>query len=163
MKIIGLAAASLLFLSQAALAAPKARTISGSGALAFAALVAQASPLVSDADKKVLADFLDGHAKGAFPKGKKITLAAESVICRSSDVDLTAHACDLVFAGNKTAQLYGRKAHELYATLVEIGILGDGAAGTIFEAVSNLSCTIDPHEIASKDGGGASCTLTPGV
>jgi hypothetical protein len=91
----------------------------------------------------------------------KINLTADSVICRSSDVDLTMHACDLVF-GTATAQLHGRAAHDLYATLQEIGVPADGAAGTIFEAVSNLSCTIDPKEIESKDGGGASCRFTPG-
>jgi len=34
----------------------------------------------------------------------------------------------------------------------------DGAAGSIFEAVSNLGCTIDPGEVKQKGGGGAHCT-----
>lgn len=163
MKAICLIAIALLG-SQAAFAAEasKPQTVSGNGALALAALVAAYSPLVSAKDKRVLADFLAGTSKVAFLKGQKITVTADSLICRASDVDLTEHACDLVF-GTKTAQLHGRKAHELYATLVEIGVPSDGAAGTIFEALSKLSCTIDPNEIASKDGGGADCQFAPGA
>ncbi len=59
--------------------------------------------------------------------------------------------------------LDGRKAHELYATLIEIGVPTDGAAGTIYEALSKLSCTIDPKEIESNDGGGAKCLFVPGA
>jgi aquaporin Z len=52
-----------------------------------------------------------------------------------------------------------RKAHELYATMVEVGISSEGAAGTLHETVSHLVCTISPHEIAQKAGGGADCTF----
>jgi hypothetical protein len=39
----------------------------------------------------------------------------------------------------------------------------DGAAGTMFEALSHLDCTINPHEIPQKAGGGASCSFDPGA
>lgn len=39
----------------------------------------------------------------------------------------------------------------------------DGAAGTMFEALSHLDCTINPHEIQQKVGGGASCSFDPGA
>ncbi len=153
---------SLLLASQAALAAgtAKKQSISGNGALALAALVAEESPLPAP-EKAILADFLAGKSAVKFPAGQKITVAADAVTCRASDVDLTDHSCDLSF-GKKTVHLQGRKAHELYATLVEIGAPSEGAAGTIFEALSNFSCTIDPKEIEGKDGGGADCRFTPG-
>jgi hypothetical protein len=37
----------------------------------------------------------------------------------------------------------------------------DGAAGSIFEALSNLKCTIDPNEVKQKSGGGAECQYAP--
>ena len=39
----------------------------------------------------------------------------------------------------------------------------DGAAGTMFEALSHLDCTINPQEIQQKAGGGASCSFDPGA
>jgi hypothetical protein len=75
-------------------------------------------------------------------------------------VDITQHSCDLTF-GAKKATTQGRKAHELYATLAEVSVPPVGAAGSIFEAVSNLDCTIDPAEVKQKAGGGAHCTFDP--
>lgn len=163
MKYIYLFASTFLFTSQAAFAADaaKTQTSSGSGALALAALVGDHSPLLPRKEKRVLMDFLAGKSKVRFPAKKKITMIADSISCHAGNVDLTAHSCTLTF-GKKTATLHGRIAHELYATLIENGVPSDGAAGTIYEAVSKLSCTIDPAEIESKDGGGASCQFTPG-
>jgi len=59
--------------------------------------------------------------------------------------------------------LKGRRAHELFATIGEVGVPADGAAGTIFEALSYLDCTINPHEIEQRAGGGASCSFDPGA
>ncbi len=39
----------------------------------------------------------------------------------------------------------------------------DGAAGSTFESLSHLVCTIDPQVIAQKAGGGADCTFDPGA
>jgi hypothetical protein len=75
-------------------------------------------------------------------------------------VDITQHACELTF-GEKKVYVAGRLAHELYATLLEVGVPPDGAAGTIYAAVSALDCTVDPGEIAQKAGGGAQCKYEP--
>jgi len=98
---------------------------------------------------------LDGKTDLSFPAGKAITVAAEKVTCRADNVDITSHSCDLTFDG-QVVSLEG-SAHELFATLAEIGIQPDGAAGSIFEALSNLKCTIDPNEVKQKSGGGAEC------
>jgi hypothetical protein len=134
---------------------------SGSGALALAALVAANSPVVSSSDKKVLAALFAGNVGVPYPAGKKIAVKADSVTCLAGDVDITRHSCDLMF-GKKKITLSGRAAHEIYATLVEVGVPSDGAAGTIYEALSQLNCTIDPNEVEQRDGGGASCQFAPG-
>ncbi len=135
-------------------------TASGPGALALAALVAQQSPLASAGTKAVLAHLLDGQTGHDATKGK-ITVRADSVVCRASDVDITHHDCNLAF-GKRTVMVTGRKAHELYATVAEVGVPPDGTAGSIYESLSQLACTIDPHTIAQKAGGGADCTFNPG-
>jgi hypothetical protein len=91
----------------------------------------------------------------------KIAVTADSVVCRASDVDITARSCRLGF-GAKTVTLLGRRAHELGATIAEAGVVSEGAAGTIFESLTHLSCTIDPGMIRQKAGGGADCTFDPG-
>jgi hypothetical protein len=93
--------------------------------------------------------------------GAVITVAADSVVCRAGNVDIAVFSCALKFGG-KTVNLSGRAAHEVFATLAENGVPGDGAAGTIYEAVHALNCTLDPAAIAQKDGGGASCSFIAG-
>jgi len=132
----------------------------GSGALSLAALAGKHSPTAKPAEKAALAKLADGHAKIAFPKGKTIDVVVDAINCRSSNVDITQHACELTF-GEKKVQVAGRLAHELYATLLEVGVPPDGAAGTIYAAVSALDCTVDPGEIAQKAGGGAQCKYEP--
>ena len=95
----------------------------------------------------MLRQLLDGRAKFAFPAGKTICVQAGKLTCRASNVDLKSYSC----------ALKGRRAHELYATLAEIGVAPDGAAGSTFEAVSNLKCTIDPGAVKQSSGGGANC------
>lgn len=156
MRTIVLGIAPLLFATTAAFAG----SIDGSSALALAALVAEHSPSVKASDKILLAKFLNGQTNASYPSKAKITVAADAVTCKSSNVDITLHQCDLTF-GTKKITTHGRKAHELYATLAEAGVPSDGAAGSIFEAVSNLDCTIDPAEVKQKAGGGAHCTYNP--
>ena len=96
------------------------------------------------------------------PPPEKIVVKADNIVCRASNVDITEHSCALTF-GHRTVNLKGRGAHELYATIDEVGVPPDGAAGSVFESLSNLNCTIDPNEIAQKAGGGASCTFDPGA
>ena len=138
-----------------------ANNTSGSGALALAALVGAHSPTLTLKQKKALSNMVDGRLNFPYPPGQKIDVKADKVTCRASNVDISAHSCELTF-GAKTRNLNGRAAHELYATLIENGVPSDGAAGSIFESVTALSCTIDPGAVKQRGGGGADCTFTPG-
>ena len=150
----------LMALVSATPAARAADTASGSGALALAALVGLRSPNVGVSNKYKLLRILDGDL-GFAGKGK-ITIEATAVTCRASNVDISAHACTLKF-GSASRMLEGRRAHELFATLVENGVAGDGAAGSVFEAVSHLTCTIDFGEVKERGGAGAGCTYDAGA
>ena len=138
-----------------------ADSANGNGGLALAALVAENSPLVSGFNKIIMAKMLHGNLAFAYPAGQTIAVKADSVVCRASNVDISAHSCELKF-GAVTHNLAGRRAHELYATIAEVGVAPDGAAGSVFEALNHLDCTIDPNAVKQKAGGGASCTFTPG-
>ncbi|MFO1098702.1 MAG: hypothetical protein U1E81_10700 [Xanthobacteraceae bacterium] len=138
-----------------------AATVSGSSALALASLVAANSRLLAQQDRSVLARMLAGYLNFRFPPDRKIAVEADSIVCRASNVDITSRSCELTF-GPKKVTLSGRKAHELFATLAEVGVRPDGAAGTIRESLSRLSCTIDPNEVKQKAGGGATCNFDPG-
>jgi hypothetical protein len=137
-----------------------ASTAMGHTAVALAGVVAPHSPTLSKKDKETMAALFDGHDP-AFPAGQKISVKADSVTCFAGDVSINTFSCDLKFGGS-TIKLTGRKASEIYATLIEAGVPGDGAAGKIYESLSQLSCTIDPNEIKQNSGGGASCSFTPG-
>ena len=149
------ALALTISLFAAGTAAAEAATISGSPALALAGVVAAHSPVLSPAEKKTVAAIFDG--KGAGPYNGKITIAADKIICRAGNVDITARSCELTF-GQKTLSFTGREANELYATEVFAGIPSDGAAGKAFESVAKLKCTLDPKAIAHNDGSGADCS-----
>jgi len=146
----------MLSFSSAALA----ESADGNGALALAALVAENSPLLGATDKAVLAKFLNGQTNVAYPAGETTLVSADKITCRASNVDITEHSCDLAF-GKKNVMLMGRRAHELYTTLAEIGVQVEGAAGSSFAALSNLKCAINPSEVQDKSGGGAHCDYSP--
>jgi hypothetical protein len=55
----------------------------------------------------------------------------------------------------------GKVAPPKPAAVAEAGVPSEGAAGSIFEAVSNLDCTMDPTEVKQKAGGGAHCSFDP--
>jgi hypothetical protein len=157
MRAIGLVIlASLLLIPRAA----SAETADGNGALALAALVGQASPLLGDSAKSLLAKLLDGETKVSLVSPQPLSITADTLICKSSNVDITLHSCELVF-GSRTIILKGRAAHELYATLIEVGIEPDGGAGSVREALSKLNCKIDPKVIMENAGGGAHCDYAP--
>lgn len=149
-------AAAMLSFSSAALA----ESADGNGALALAALVAENSPLLGATDKAMLAKFLNGQTNVAYPAGETTLVSADKITCRASNVDITEHSCDIAF-GKKTVMLMGRRAHELYTTLAEIGVQVEGAAGSSFAALSNLKCAINPSEVQDKSGGGAHCDYSP--
>lgn len=134
----------------------------GNGALALAALIGEQSPNLSHAEKSVLAHFLAGETNFTLPSGMhKIKVTADKVTCRMGDVDLTMHSCEFTF-GAATFTDAGTRGQELLATMQENGVASDGAAGTIYYSVAPITCTIDPVEIQSPDGGGAKCTYTNG-
>ncbi len=134
-----------------------AGSASGSPALALAGVVAAHSPSLSSADKRIVARFFDGntnvHAR------KKITVAADKIACRYSNVDITSRSCELTF-GKKLRKLDGREANELFATAAQAGVQTEGSAGHINEVLTKLSCTLDPAAIKDKGGGGAECSFT---
>lgn len=143
-----------------ALPAWAANGSSGPGALALATLVSDRSPTLSHFDKRTLTKLFTGHTNVSFPAGHTITVNADKITCKTSDVDITLHSCDLTF-GLRTFTITGRAAHEMYATLAENGVPGGAAAGTQYEALTQLNCTIDPNVIDQRSGGGATCTYIP--
>jgi hypothetical protein len=151
----------LLFFLPLVLMSPpaSAETADGSGALALAALVGQNSPKLDPAANDALLKLLDGDTKIGTSTGT-ILVKADKINCRASNVDITAHSCELAFGG-ATAKITGRRAHELYATLAEIGVPPDGAAGSSFEAVAQLNCKIDVTAVKQMAGGGAHCDYAP--
>jgi hypothetical protein len=150
-------AALLLASPQSASAA----NVDGNGALALAALIAEHSPVLTGAQKSTMARLFNGILTPP-PPGATIVIKADNVVCRTSNVDITEHSCALTF-GPRIVNLKGRRAHELYATVGEVGVPPDGAAGSVFESLSNLNCTIKPSDIVQRAGGGASCTFDAGA
>jgi len=133
----------------------------GHSGLALAALIAANSPTLAASDKSVLAALFDGKLTVSFPAGKKISVQADTITCAAGNVDITYQSCQMAF-GKTTVSLSGRKAHEIFATLVEVGVPSDGAAGTIYESLSHLNCTVDPNEVKQSDGSGVDCKFTAG-
>jgi len=136
-------------------------TATGPSALALAAVVADHSTLVSAFRKRVIARLFAGNTNFGFTPGRKISVTADSIVCRTSNVDITSRSCDLTFSVGKRS-LHGREANELSATAAVAGATSEGAAGSIIESFSKLDCTIDPNEIMQKAGGGAQCTFEAG-
>jgi hypothetical protein len=147
------ALASTLVLS--CLSAAAAASITGPAALALAAVVAPSSSLLKPAEKRAIAMLF--AMSSDLPTKKKLIVTADKIVCRVRDVDITARSCQLTF-GKRTKPLRGRAANELYATEAVAGVPPDGAAGSIYESLSRLNCTLDPTAIEAKDGGGATCT-----
>lgn len=133
--------------------------ISGSTALALAGVIAPLSPLLSGAEKKAVAMLFAANAD--IPYKKPIVVTADRIVCRTSNVDITLRNCEVAF-GKKVRNVNGSTANEIFATEALAGVPADGAAGSNFESLSKLSCTIDPNAIRQKDGSGADCTFQPG-
>lgn len=157
MKSGTLAVFATFLLATGASAAPA--TVTGPNALALAGVVALYSPLLSGEERETAAALFVGEKD--IPYGKKITISADKIVCRVSNVDITARSCELTFKGKKQT-IAGRRASEVFATVALAGVPSDGAAGSIFESLSNLSCTLDPKAIKQKDGSGANCSFEPG-
>ena len=154
MKLTKLAA--LVFsLSLAGASAAAAASVTGAAALALAGVVAQYAPLPA-ANKHAVAAFFKGDTN--FPYKGKISVTADKIVCRTSNVDITARSCEVTFKTKKQT-LNGREANELFATEAVAGIPADGAAGSNFESLSKLNCTLDPAQLKQKGGGGAECSF----
>jgi hypothetical protein len=153
MKLAKLAVAfSVLFAATSAASATS--SITGQAAVALAGVVALYAPMPA-ANKKAVAALFKGDTN--FPYTAKIAVIADKIVCRTSNVDITARSCELTFK-NSTKNLKGREANELYATMAMAGIAADGAAGSNFESLSKLSCTLEPKVLRQKGGGGAECS-----
>jgi hypothetical protein len=134
-------------------------TASGPAALALAGVVALYSPLLTADEREAVSAFFVGQSGVRY--AKKISVTADKIVCRVSNVDITARSCELTFKGAKQT-ITGRRASEIFATEAMAGIPADGAAGSVFESLSKLNCTLDPAEIRKKAGGGADCSFDTG-
>jgi hypothetical protein len=158
-----MALAVLFVLAQGASAASGASgSASGPAALALAGVVALHSSVLGSFDRRAVARLFAGNSAISFPPNRKISVSADSIVCRASNVDITSRACELAFGYGKRV-LKGREANELFATLAAAGVASEGAAGSIIESVAKLTCTIDPNEIRQKAGGGAQCDFETGA
>ncbi|UPK34887.1 hypothetical protein IVB18_43990 [Bradyrhizobium sp. 186] len=133
--------------------------VSGATALALAGVIAPMSPELSGAEKKAVAMLF--AANSDVPYKKVIVVSADRIVCRTGNVDITLRNCEVSF-GKKVKTVNGSTANEIFATEALAGIPPDGAAGSNFESLTRLSCTIDPNAIRRKDGSGAECTFQPG-
>lgn len=134
-------------------------TVSGSTALALAGVIAPMSPLLTSAERRAVAMLF--AANSDIPYRKKIVVTADKIVCRTGNVDITVRTCAISF-GKKLKTVNGSTANEIFATEALAGVPSDGAAGSVFESLSKLSCTIDPDAIRRKDGSGAECSFGPG-
>jgi hypothetical protein len=156
-RLVILVVSALNVGASAASAAPA--TANGPSALALAGVVALYSPLLSSDEREAVSAFFVGQSGVRY--AKKISVTADKIVCRVSNVDITARSCELTFKGAKQT-ITGRRASEIFATEAMAGIAPDGAAGSLTESLSKLSCTIDPAEIKQKAGGGATCAFETG-
>ena len=159
MKKLIIPTLALTVVQNTAFAAPG--TATGPTALALAAVIVQHSPAVRAFDKRVIARLFRGNTSFGFTPNTKISVDADSLVCRVSNVDITSRSCDLSFGARKR-KLTGREANEVGATAAAAGVPSQGAAGSSIESGSNLRCTMDPNEIMRKAGGGADCTFETG-
>ena len=134
-------------------------TLNGPSALALAGVVALYSPLLTADEREAVSAFFVGQTGVRY--AKKISVTADKIVCKVSNVDITARSCELTFKGAKQT-ITGRRASEIFATEAMAGVPADGAAGSMSESISKLNCTLDPAEIKQKAGGGATCAFETG-
>jgi hypothetical protein len=159
MRKLIVVALALAAAPQMALAASGKAT--GPSALALAAVIAQHSPLVRPLDRRVIVRLFRGSTGFGFVPNTTISVDADAVVCRVSNVDITSRSCELTF-GSRKRTLTGREANEIGATAAVAGVPSEGAAGSSIESFSKLRCSIDPNEIMKKAGGGAECSFETG-
>ena len=145
-----------LLAANASTASAAPATASGPAALALAGVVALYSPLLTADEREAVSAFFVGQSGVRY--AKKISVTADKIVCKVSNVDITARSCELTFKGAKQT-ITGRRASEIFATEAMAGVR---AAGSVFESLSKLTCTLDPAEIRQKAGGGANCSFDTG-
>jgi hypothetical protein len=153
-------AALALCLTLAAMSSASAApaTASGAVALALAAVVGQYSPELAAHEKQTMARLFAGDSNFFVKSSKPISVTADEIVCRTSNVDIAARSCQMTFKASKRS-VRGARANELFATLATAGVTPEGAAGSNFESISKLNCKVDPNEIRQKAGGGADCSF----
>src|SRR5260370_2469599 len=134
MKRTALSAIFLTLLIQGAGAA----TATGHSGLALASVVAVYSPNLGWSQKRAMALLFDGRTNFRHPAGHTIDIVADQIVCKAGDVDISARSCALTF-GARTVNITGRRANELYATMIEAGVPSDGAAGALYWSLKTLN------------------------
>ena len=156
-----LAAPALVLLGAASSSASAAPvTITGPTALALATVVAQHSSLPAY-DKRMMARLFRGDRVFLIATKARFAVTADTVMCRTSNVDIAARSCELTFKVRKKT-IKGREANELHATAATAGVVAEAAAGSSIASFSKLNCTSDAKEIRQKAGGGTQCTFETG-
>ena len=150
------AALFLIAISGQSAASAAPASTSGATALAVAAVVAQYSPLLSAYEQRLIAGIFNGNVKPG--DKRKLSVTAESITCRISNVAIAERSCELAFKKGKRT-LKGREANELFATLASAGVVAEGAAGSMIDGVTKLNCTLEPAVIKDNAGGGADCSF----
>ena len=148
-----------LFTATVSPASAAPATANGPAALALAGVVALYSPLLTADEREAVSAFFVGQSGVRY--AKKISVTADKIVCKVSNVDITSRSCELTFKGAKQT-INGRRASEVFATEAMAGVPSDGAAGSVTESLSKLNCTLDPAEIKQKAGGGVSCSFETG-
>ena len=156
-RLVILVVSALTVGASAASAAPA--TANGPSALALAGVVALYSPLLTSDEREAVSAFFVGQSGVRY--AKKISVTADKIVCRVSNVDIIARTCELTFKGIRQT-ITGRRASEIFATEAMAGVPPDGAAGSVSESLSKLNCSLDPAEIKQKAGGGATCSFETG-
>ena len=147
-----------LFPAAASTASAAPATVTGPVALALAAVVVAQHSSLPTYDKKVMAKLFAADSVFFIAPKTKISVTADNITCRTSNVDIAARSCNLTFKTSKKA-LKGREANELFATAATANVPAEGAAGSNIESFSKLNCTVDPQEVRQKAGGGAECSF----
>src|SRR5262245_39851816 len=88
-----LAIAILATTASNASAAPA--TVNGSAALALAGVVALYSPLLTADEREAVSAFFVGQTGVRY--AKKISVTADKIACKVSNVDISARSCELTF------------------------------------------------------------------
>ncbi|WP_308200390.1 hypothetical protein [Bradyrhizobium sp. 190] len=88
-----------LLTATASTASAASATANGPAALALAGVVALYSPLLTADEREAVSAFFVGQSGVRY--AKKISVTADKIVCRVSNVDITARSCELTFKGNK--------------------------------------------------------------